>query len=270
MDSIVLSEQEIAEQKMHPNTLKMAKHFFDSRGFLKIDNLFSSSFIETLAEEYEKRLDWSEDRQSLCSGVKVSDKRYIVPIALTGPFSDSTLYANPLLMPLLESILGAKLIVGSMGAITSLPGALEQHIHADYRLLFEESPEFSCSIPTYGITFAVPLIDIDCVNGPTKVWAGSHRTYPIDQKMDSYARHLVSGKIGSCYFWDYRTFHAGGANHSDLPRSLLYMSYTRCWFKDFFNPERLEIDPIQYQSLSEQQKKLFLSLQNQVKMQNVC
>lgn len=270
MDSIVLSEQEVAEQKMQPNTLRMAKHFFDAQGFLKIDNLFSADFIESLAKSYEADLKWSEDKESLCCGVQVSDKRYIVPIPLTGPFGDARLYANPLLMPLLESILGPKLILGSMGAITALPGAMEQHIHADYRVLFEENMEFSCSIPTYAITFAVPLIDIDCINGPTKVWAGSHRTYPIEQKMQSYAMHLLSGKVGSCYFWDYRTFHAGGSNHSDLPRSLLYMSYTRCWFKDFFNPEQLQMEPKQYQSLSTEQKKLFLSLQHQGKAHSTC
>jgi hypothetical protein len=270
MNSIRLTEEEIRQQKMDIKTLAMAKHFFDVQGFLKIDNLFSKEFIAGLSQAYDERLRWKKEDQDLSSGVKVSDKRYIVPISLTEPFNDPRLYDNPILMPLLEAILGPRLIVGSMGAVTALPGAMEQHIHADYTTLFEEDLRSSCSIPTYAITFAVPLIDIDCINGPTKIWPGSHRTYPIEQKMHSYPMDLLYGETGSCYFWDYRTFHAGGSNHSDTPRSLLYMSYTICWFKDFFNTEELQMETKEYHSLAPKQKKLFLSLQNQAKMQNVC
>ncbi len=270
MDHIVLTEEEILEQKMHKNTLLRAKHLFDVQGFLKIENLFPRELIQAAADIYEKGLNFDEEAMTLDFGTQVSDKRYIVPITLKAPFNDPALYANSLLKPLLEMILGPELILGSMGAITALPGALEQHLHADYRCLFNENMGMSCSIPTYAITFAVPLVDIDPVNGPTKVWAGSHKTYPIEQKMTSYPMHLLYGPIGSCYFWDYRTFHAGGSNHSEKMRSLLYMSYTRCWFKDFFNPELLEMGKEEYKALSAEHKKLFIALRNKQEIQKVC
>ncbi len=269
MNHIVLTEKEVLEQKMHKNTLLRAKHFFDVQGFLKIDNLFPKELIRSINAAYESELDFDEENMTLGQGTQVSDKRYLVPVTLKPPFNDSLLYANPLLMPLFEMILGPNFIIGSLGAITALPGALEQHLHADYRCLFDENMGMSCSIPTYAVTFAVPLIDVDLVNGPTKVWAGSHKTYPIDQRMDSYPKHLLSGSVGSCYFWDYRTFHAGGSNHSDKMRSLLYMSYTRPWFKDFFNPDFLEIDKEVYDALSSEDKKLFLGFQNKKAMQKV-
>lgn len=269
MNHIVLTEQEILEQKMHKNTLQRAKHLFEVQGFLKIENLFPRELIESAAEVYEKGLNFDEEAMTLGNGTQVSDKRYIVPIDFISPFNDANLYANPLIKPLLEMILGPELILGSLGAVTALPGALEQHVHADYRCLFNESKDVSCSIPTYAITFAVPLVDIDPVNGPTKIWAGSHKTYPVEQKMSSYPMSLLYGPMGSCYFWDYRTFHAGGSNHSEKMRSLLYMSYTRCWFKDFLNPDLLQMEKSTYDALSLEDKKLFLALRNRQEMQKV-
>lgn len=264
---IILTEEEIREQKMQKNTLLRAKHIFDVQGFLKIENLFPIELIQAAADVYEKGLNFDEETMTLGSGTQVSDKRYIVPIDIKPPFNDPALYANPLIKPLLEALLGPQFILGSVGAITALPGALDQHLHADYRCLFEENMGVSCAIPTYAITFAVPLIEIDPVNGPTKIWAGSHKTYPIEQKMTSYPMELLYGPLGSCYFWDYRTFHAGGSNHSDKMRSLLYMSYTRCWFKDFFNPELLSMEEEEYEALSSEDKKLFLALRNRGKVE---
>jgi len=260
MSGIILSGEEIRNGKMDDNTLKMAKHFFEASGFLKIENLFPKELIHSLAAAYEKQIAFDPETEALQTGVQVSDKRYITPISFTSPFNDPLLYANPLIMPLLEKILGPRLILGGLGAVTALPGAEAQHVHADYRCLFEEEMGISCSVPTYAITFAVPLVDIDLVNGPTKVWKASHKTYPIEQKMQAYDMELLSGPVGSCYFWDYRTFHAGGSNHSEKVRSLLYMSYTRCWFKDFFNPDLLHMEREDYDTLSNDHKNLFLSL----------
>lgn len=189
---------------------------------------------------------------NLNEGIRIHNKRYIVTVPLKGPFNQPELYANPILLGLMRELLGPDCILSSVGAVISLPGALEQHIHSDYEPLFREQPHLNEMLPPYAITVGVPLVDIDLLNGPTKIWAGSHRT--SDKKLvDSYPRHLLYGPMGSCYFWDYRTLHAGGSNHSDEMRPLLYMAYTRRWFKDFLNPDKLIIDeeaiPEEYRSL---------------------
>lgn len=40
---------------------------------------------------------------------------------------------------------------------------------------------------------------------------------------------------GSAVLFDYRTFHAGGANRSEERRPILYRVYGRPWFEDDFN-----------------------------------
>jgi ectoine hydroxylase-related dioxygenase (phytanoyl-CoA dioxygenase family) len=164
----------------------------------------------------------------------------------------------------MKALLGPSPILSSIGAISALPGSTNQHLHADYYPLFEEDVDASNKTPTFAITLGVPLIDIDMVNGPTHIWAGSHHTYPIEQSMLTYAKHYLHGEAGSCYFWDYRTFHAGGSNHSEEVRSLLYMAYTRKWFRDCSNPDYLKISEEEYQSIPEEHRSLFAQLENQV------
>jgi ectoine hydroxylase-related dioxygenase (phytanoyl-CoA dioxygenase family) len=263
--SIVLSEGEIVEQKLHANTLKMAKHIFDVHGFLKIENLFPKEFIHQLADAYTSQLQFNAEEMTLGSGANVSHRRYIVPIDFKPPFNDPQLYANTILMPLMKEILGLHFILSTLGVITALPGSTDQHLHADYFPLFEESLPASNMVPAFAVTFAVPLIDIDLLNGPTKIWSGSHHTYPIEQNMHSYTKHLLSGPVGSCYFWDYRTFHAGGSNHSEQMRSLLYMAYTRRWFKDFSNPDFLQMDEENLAAIPAEHSHLFAHLQRPAK-----
>ena len=255
--TIVLSEKEIADEKLHPNTLKMAKHFFDVHGFLKIENLFPKEFIQTLASAYEKKLNFNEKDMTLSNGTLASNGRYIVPIDFKPPFNDPRLYASRILMPLMEELLGSHFILSSLGAFSALPGSTDQHLHADYFSLFEEDVNISSKTPPFAITFAVPLVDVDLINGPTQIWSGSHHSYPIEQSMSAYQKHFLHGPIGSCYFWDYRTFHAGGSNYSDNIRSLLYMAYTRRWFKDFSNPDFLHIEEDDFKSIPEEHLKLF-------------
>ena len=239
------------------STFAIEKHLFEVQGYLKIENLFAKEFIQQLKAAALKNIDFDREAMTLNHGTQVAHRRYIVNIPFTSPFNDAAFYANPTLMALMREFLGSHFILSSLGCVISLPGATDQHVHADYYPLFEERPNLVGIHPPFAITVAVPLVDIDLLNGPTRIWPGSHKTYPIDQKMESYPQHLLHGPIGSCYFWDYRTFHAGGPNFSDEIRPLLYFSYSRRWFKDSLNPDRLAIDKQEYQKIPEEHRKLF-------------
>jgi hypothetical protein len=256
-NKIVLNETELANQKFYEVTFKLAKHLFEVHGFLKIENLFSREFIQSLASNLLGQLDYNEEEMTLGNGAMVSHRRYIVPVPFKEPFNHPEFYGNSILLSLMKELLGPHFILSTIGSVVSLPGATDQHIHADYYPLFEENTAFTAMHPCFAITVGVPLIDIDPLNGPTKIWSGSHRTYPIDQKMDSYAKELLFGPMGSCYFWDYRTFHAGGSNHSDRLRPLLYLGYTRRWFRDSLNPDQLKIEKEEFEKIPQELRKLF-------------
>lgn len=252
-----LTPEEIAQRSLDPKTLKIARHLFEVHGFLKIENLFSKEFIASLAAGFIDQLGYDPEAMTLACGTQVSHHRYIVSIPFTPPFNNPDLYAHPILLALMREFLGPHCILSSLGSVVSLPGATDQHVHADYFPLFEENPQFTGIHPPFAITVGVPLVDIDVINGPTKIWSGSHRTYPIDKEMRSYYRHLLCGAMGSCYFWDYRTIHGGGSNHSVNLRPLLYMAFTRRWFTDVLNPDRLDMSPEELQAVSEEHRSLF-------------
>jgi len=253
---VMISEQEQKSGKLLQTTLDTAKALFKEHGFLKIENLFPIELIDRLSEYYLGGLDFDQ-KGDLSVGAQVSHKRYIVPVPLKGPFNDPRVYANSLLMPILTSLLGKQAILTSLGSVTSLPGALDQHIHADYLPIFEEDTAAGSSVPTFAITMGIPLVDIDVINGPTKIWSGTHKLYPPNCDLYPFTRYLLTGPKGSCYFWDYRTLHAGGSNHSEDLRPLLYMAYTRRWFNDFLNPDTLIIDEDEYKKIPEEHKSLF-------------
>ncbi len=254
---ITLSESELSEKKLHETSFRIAKHLFEVHGFLKLENLFSREFIQSLASNLVAKLEYNKEEMTLGSGAMVSHRRYIIPVSFQQPFNQPDLYAHPLLLSLMKEFLGPHFILSTLGSVVSLPGSTDQHIHADYFPLFEENTALTGTHPSFAITVGIPLVDIDVLNGPTKIWSGSHRTYPIDQKMDSYTKHLLFGPMGSCYFWDYRTFHAGGSNHSDQLRPLLYLGYTRRWFRDSLNPDRMKIEKEELESIPQEHRRLF-------------
>lgn len=254
---IEITVEERNKQIISEETCKRALALFKTQGFLKITGIFDTNLISQMHAAFLQGLDTDKDGV-LSQGSKVSDKRYIVPIPLKGIFNTPQLYANTLLMPILRALLGEHLILSSIGAVTSLPGALDQHIHTDYFPLFEDDLDICGMLPTFGITMGIPLINIDTINGPTKVWAGSHRNYPKDKILKGYERHLVYADIGSCYFWDYRTFHAGGSNFSEELRPLLYLAYTRRWFNDLLNDDFLLIEEDEWKKIPAAYAPLFL------------
>jgi len=246
---IILKSEEIANRNLDAATLSQAKTLFETDGFLKIENLFEKELIQLLASDLMENL--SIENDALTRGTRIHNRRYIVSVALKPPFNQPELYANSILLSLMKEFLGPHYILGSIGAVISLPGAPDQHIHSDYEPLFKEQPELRGVLPPYAITVGIPLIDIDLLNGPTKIWAGSHRVPSPDAK--NFPRHLLCGPVGSCYFWDYRTLHAGGSNHSEQMRPLLYLAYTRRWFKDYLNPDLLLIE----EEIPEEHRHLF-------------
>jgi ectoine hydroxylase-related dioxygenase (phytanoyl-CoA dioxygenase family) len=258
-NKIILHESELSEKKLREVTFKIAKHLFEVHGFLKIENLFSRELIQSLALNLLGDLDYDEEEMTLNNGAMVSHRRYIVPISFKPPFNHPEIYANSILLSLMREFLGPHFVLSTIGSVVSLPGSTDQHIHADYYPLFEENTTLTGIYPPFAITVGIPLVDIDLLNGPTKIWSGSHRTYPIDQRMHSYSMHLLFGKVGSCYFWDYRTFHAGGSNHSDQLRPLLYLGYTRRWFRDSLNPDRLKIEKDDFEKIPQELRPLFLT-----------
>lgn len=238
--TLLLSESEISDKTLDPFTFETAKALFDSHGFLKIGNLFPREWIQTLADAFLAKVACDPMKMTLSCGAK-DHGGHIISIPLAPPFNQSALYANPILLPLMKAFLGSDCILGGLGAVIAFPGGGEQQIHRDFESLFNEQPFLTAVHAPFAIVVGIPLVDIDVVNGPIKIWSSTHRAIEFDKnKIDQkYERYLLCGPMGSCYFWDYRTYHAEGSNCSKQLRPLLYLFYTRRWFRDLKNPDRM-------------------------------
>lgn len=226
------SKTELSQGVPDPEKVRDAVEKFRKAGVLVIDNLLPPELIDSLNSAFTARYKryFAEAVQS--DALQVGDRRKMVTVAVEGVFNNPLIYANPLVMPIVETILGEKFILNGFGAVVSLPGSKEQHIHRDYPGLFHDE-RFDRILPSFCLTMIIPLVQIDEVVGGTRVWPGSHRM--TDQKAESQEYHDLELATGSCFLFDATLFHGGQPNRSTEPRPIMYNIYSKPWFRDDFN-----------------------------------
>ncbi|QEG22117.1 phytanoyl-CoA dioxygenase family protein [Mariniblastus fucicola] len=224
-----------------PDQSDQAAKLFREHGTLFLQNAFPRSLIQSVADAFaEKYLSMSKKELRKRDAV-VGDRRYMVTVDIKKPFNRPELYANPQLMPILERLLSPHLRIASFGAVVAWPGAESQPVHLDHPPLFDPA-EQNQLLPPYAVTLVVPLVDVTPEIGPTAIWPGSHsdpnRLQQLSQLMEAadYSdAEMPVTKLGDAYMMDYRVIHGGMANNSDTVRPILYLVYSRPWFRDGFN-----------------------------------
>ena len=172
--------------------------------------------------------------------------RYAAVLPFEGPFLDARFFDGPRLRAMLDALLGADRRVSSLETVIALPGAYEQHQHIDGPIRFDTAaggrrrpfPRDLPGLPPYAVTLCVPLCDVSEENGPTAIWAGSHREAlkprPAGEAAirRKYREAHVVGPLGRAFLFDYRVFHCGMPNLTREPRPLLMLVFCRPWFRD--------------------------------------
>jgi ectoine hydroxylase-related dioxygenase (phytanoyl-CoA dioxygenase family) len=252
-----VGEEDLGNQQAGPALVEQTRACMQKNGAVGINNVFDTALLERVHQAY---IDRYEVVGAEANNKQVGDKRSMLAVEIKPPFSDVELLLNPFLMPIVTRLLGADCILDAYTAVSSLPGAADQHVHVDYPYLFEDEA-LSQSLPTYTITVAVPLLPLTPLTGTTRIWPGSHRN-PSGWKEPPPIKDSVSlfPEFGGCYLFDARLQHGGTANLSDRSRPILYLVYTRPWWRDytnFFNQKPLNIDAAELATLSDPIKTLF-------------
>ena len=223
----------------HSEAVHEAAELFLEHGCVLLKSVLAPDYIAELHRAFvDTYQPYLEDRE-FPDALNVGTKRTQVTVAIEGPFNSPRLYANEFVLPVLKLVLGEQLIVGSFGAVVSLPGAPNQHSHRDHPNIYElpeadaTEPWVDIVLPPYALNAIVPLVPLNAANGTTHLWLGSHLV-PKSKAMqmpdvDPFA------DIGDCLLVDYRLMHAGNANRSANPRPILYNMYCRPWFRDSRN-----------------------------------
>jgi hypothetical protein len=234
---------------------------FESDNFLVIDRLLDPALIDAAAAEVHRQFA-DLNAESLPAHLRVGERRIQLPVQLKGALLDPALYANPLLLRMLEPLLGRKYLIDSFTCIVAFPGAPEQRLHRDHDDLFMDRPELRKRLAPYAITVTIPLIDFTEDTGATRTFPGSQAlsAAAIEAELAKSEGNLSYVKRGGCYLMDYRLIHRGTANRSDRMRPMLSLIYARPWFTDaenFNTHPRITIAPDDVARIPTEHRPLF-------------
>jgi phytanoyl-CoA dioxygenase PhyH len=221
---LAFSNAERAAGSPTPERVESAVALFAEHGALLLQDVYERDHIERLDRHYRSRyrVELAKPNQA--------DRRRLFTVDVEGPFAETRYYANPLLFPILQRLLGADCILGSCSSVVSWPGAPAQTVHRDSESLYGDYA-MDVRLPSYAVTVLMPLVRADARTGSTRVWPGTHRVadFEIARAMPSIAHEV---EPGSALITDSRVLHAGEPNRSDVIRPLLYNAYHRAWFRD--------------------------------------
>jgi ectoine hydroxylase-related dioxygenase (phytanoyl-CoA dioxygenase family) len=221
-----------------------AANQFQRYGCLWIENAFEKSTIAKLRDAYQKNYLSLTKAQLRQRDASVGDQRFMITVDIKGRFNQPEVYANNALMPILQTLLSDSMRIASFGSVVALPGADDQAIHLDHPPLFGTAIDSHTAdaIPPYALTMVIPLVNLNADTGTTAIWEGSHRgperferLKTLMQTPDFGDASLPMAVQGDAYLMDYRVIHGGTANTGDHARPVLYIVYSRRWFRDGFN-----------------------------------
>ena len=163
---------------------------------------------------------------------------------------------NPLILSIVDALLGADPVCHYFASDTALPGSEYQEIHSDICLLFPETP---LALPAYSLVANIPLVDFRADNGPLEAWPGGSHYMPGGVDMKKLAPTMHSEPVlmpaGSLLVRDMRMWHRGTPNNSKEARPNMALIYSRPWLKAGYPP--IEIPKAEFDALSPRAQKLF-------------
>src|SRR5262249_32258579 len=160
LPTITVSAEEQTAGQLAPETVAEATHQFFLQGTLVVRKAFPADLLRNLHAAFLQRYQQYLVHQEHPDALTVGDKRYMVTLDFEPPVDTPLLYANPFISAVVARSLGVDYLMGSFGAVVSLPGSETQHIHRDSERLFSES-NLDLILPVYALTLVVPLVSID-------------------------------------------------------------------------------------------------------------
>ena len=161
--------------------------------------------------------------------------RYYVTLPFTAPFADPSIYEDDDILALVELLVGKDAVMCQLATDTPLLGSEYQDVHRDAPPLF---PETGTETPPFQLAVNFPLVDITLENGPMEITRGTHMISKEEglRRMESGELKLepVTMQLGDVMIRDVRGLHRGTPNHTEIPRPMVVIGYSRRWM---FRPE---------------------------------
>ncbi|OJD30850.1 phytanoyl-dioxygenase family protein [Diplodia corticola] len=239
---LTLSPAELSTRTLSTHTIQRALHALHSDGLVALANAVSPAHLSALNERMQR------DAAQLLgqpAGVHRNFGAATGNIQQEPPTTPSLVYAdviaNSFATQLTECVLGPRPVLRFYSANTAARAEGRQPVHVD--LEFGGYPtQFA-----FGYCVNVCLDEVGLQNGATEVWLGSHLVAMaegrdcvdvIDGRMASVEeRRRVRPPVRTCLpkgalvIRDFRLWHAGMPNLTDVPRVMLVTIHFARWWR---------------------------------------
>jgi ectoine hydroxylase-related dioxygenase (phytanoyl-CoA dioxygenase family) len=248
-----LSDEERASGKLAPRTLHAAVQHVRNNGYVVFEQVVPGDLLADMHAGFASLIEAHARNNEPNRGAN----RFQMHLPFAPPWNDERLVASPLVLPIIECLVGKDCICHYLASDTPLPGSEYQEVHPDIFPLF---PEWPAALPPYSIVLNIPLVDVTEQNGPLEVWPGGTHHYVADRsEVPSLAAEMHSERVlmpaGSIVIRDSRMWHRGTPNRSQAARPNYTLIYSRFWLKLRYRPIPIPRDT--YAAMSERAQRLF-------------
>ena len=196
-------------------------------GICVIRGLFSEALIDRGRSAFTELF---ADRAQRPGGLAPREReRFYLTLPWQSPFADAEVFANPVILGVLDRVFAQEYVMVQLGADTPLQGSEYQPVHRDYRPLFRDD----ITTPLYALAVNFPLVEVTKERGPFEMARGTHRM----PKAEALAR-LERGEVamepflmapGDVMIRTPLALHRGTPNVTDTPRPMVVMGYVMHW-----------------------------------------
>lgn len=264
---INLSQEELSNLKLNPGTLQDAIDQIKIDGYVIFERVLPASLVTELHTKFTEIFEehvarTGVDTQDVNEETKRGKNRFLMHLPFIHPFNDPMVITNPIVLQVMDAMLGQDYTCRYFATDTPLPGSDYQGVHSDDAPLF---PETDFILPPAALVLNIPLVDTTELNGPMDIWPGGTHRMPENlnrpKRIQEIAATMTPQKVlmpaGSLLIRDLRMWHRGTPNNSDAARPNMALIYNRPWYmRDHVSP-RIAIPRETYEALSEKGKRLF-------------
>ncbi|MFM7423602.1 MAG: phytanoyl-CoA dioxygenase family protein [Elainella sp.] len=196
-------------------------------GICVIPNLFPQAVIARWKAAFDQLF---QQRQSQSGGLAPREQaRYYLTLPWTEPFADRDIFANPVILAVLNRVFAQEYRLVQLGADIPLQGSTYQETHRDFRPLFTDE----IVTPLYALAVNFPLVEVTEENGPFQMARGTH-LLPREvglAKVEKGEIPLESFYLqpGDVMIRSPLALHRGSPNRTAQPRPMVVMGYVMHW-----------------------------------------
>ncbi len=139
---------------------------------------------------------------------------------------------HPVVLPLMQRVLGEGCLVSTLSSITIGPGEIAQPIHADDQVMPLPKPH-----PATVANSMWAITDFTEANGATRIIPRTHLADHSPVYGQHYDSMCAEMRRGSILVWHGSLWHGGGQNSTDRQRMGIAMNYCAGWIRQQENQQ---------------------------------